>query len=101
MIAGEVPSSGDVNFGGAGTGRHDMKRFCAGFAIAAGVVLGSGVSMMPASAAPPTVTPSPGYDARLQEQRAASAAAGPVINQPAAPVHRRHVKRTHDGAVAH
>jgi hypothetical protein len=27
-----------------------------------------------AHAAPPTVTPSPGYDARLQEQRAAAAA---------------------------
>ena len=26
---------------------------------------------IPAHAAPPTVTPSPGYDARLQEQRAA------------------------------
>ena len=29
--------------------------------------------LIPAHAAPPTVTPSPGYDARLQEQRAASA----------------------------
>jgi hypothetical protein len=38
--------------------------------------------LMPAHAAPPTATPSPGYDARLQEQRAASARAyeqvGPV-----------------------
>jgi hypothetical protein len=33
-----------------------------------------------AHAAPPTVTPSPGYDARLQEQRAASrAATAPAI----------------------
>jgi hypothetical protein len=55
--------------------------FCAGFALA------------PALAAPPTVTPSPGYDARLQEQRAASAA---KVHQPvlAAPVSRRHGKRT-------
>jgi hypothetical protein len=30
---------------------------------------------MPAHAVPPTATPSPGYDARLQEQRAASRAA--------------------------
>jgi hypothetical protein len=29
--------------------------------------------LIPAHAAPPTVQPSPGYDARLQEQRAASA----------------------------
>jgi hypothetical protein len=41
----------------------------AGMAIAAFLGL---VSMIPAYAAPPTATPSPGYDARLQEQRAAS-----------------------------
>ena len=39
-------------------------------------------SVIPAHAVPPTVTPSPGYEARLQEQRAASARA----NQPVAPV---------------
>ncbi|MCS3445468.1 MULTISPECIES: hypothetical protein [Bradyrhizobium] len=48
----------------------------------------------PARAAPPTVTPSPGYDARLQEQRAAAAAA----SRAAVPAHRsvapRHHKRT-------
>jgi hypothetical protein len=47
-----------------------------------------------AHAAPPTVTPSPGYDARLQEQRAGSAA---NTYQPAAPaptVSRRN-KRSH------
>jgi hypothetical protein len=34
----------------------------------------------PARAVPPTATPSPGYDARLQEQRAASrAATAPVV----------------------
>ena len=32
------------------------------------------LSLVPAHAAPPTVTPSPGYDARLQEQRAAARA---------------------------
>jgi hypothetical protein len=57
-----------------------MKRFFHGnvdrrFAVAA---LGGWALMAPASAAPPTVTPSPGYDARLQEQRAA-----PVIVVPA------------------
>jgi hypothetical protein len=35
-----------------------------------------------AHAAPPTVTPSPGYDARLQEQRSAT----PVVQQPVAPM---------------
>jgi len=50
-----------------------VKRFYAKLAIAAAVALGGSASMMPASAAPPTVTPSPGYDARLQEQRAAAA----------------------------
>jgi len=37
-------------------------------AVAAVAMLGMSV---PARAVPPTVTPSPGYDARLQEQRAA------------------------------
>jgi hypothetical protein len=32
-------------------------------------------ALHPAAAAPPTVVPSPGYDARLQEQRAAMQAA--------------------------
>jgi hypothetical protein len=37
-----------------------------------------------AMAAPPTVVPSPGYDARLQEQRAAQAVASPKpANDPA------------------
>jgi hypothetical protein len=73
-----------------------MKRIDASLVIAAAVVLGSLALTAPASAAPPTVTPSPGYDARLQEQRSA-----PVIYQPVAPapvpVHRRHPKRTNDG----
>jgi hypothetical protein len=34
-------------------------------------------SLIPAQAAPPTATPSPGYDARLQEQRAARAVREP------------------------
>jgi hypothetical protein len=49
---------------------------------------------MPASAAPPTVTPSPGYDARLQEQRAAAAINEPAVLAPA-PALRRHVRRRH------
>ena len=44
------------------------------------VVLAGSASLTPAQAVPPTVTPSPGYDARLQEQRAASrAAVAPVV----------------------
>ena len=43
-------------------------------------VLAGCASLAPAHAVPPTATPSPGYDARLQEQRAASRAAiAPVV----------------------
>lgn len=70
-----------------------MKRTgLAGLAIAA---LAGWQSLVSAHAAPPTVTPSPGYDARLQEQRAAArAAAAPAapIVKPASP---RRGKRTH------
>jgi hypothetical protein len=38
------------------------------------VILAGTASLTPAHAVPPTATPSPGYDARLQEQRAASRA---------------------------
>jgi hypothetical protein len=44
------------------------------------VILAGSASLTPAQAVPPTATPSPGYDARLQEQRAASrAAVAPVV----------------------
>jgi hypothetical protein len=73
-----------------------MKRFYANAAIAAAVALCGFALVMPASAAPPTVTPSPGYDARLQEQRAAAARETyePVM-RPAEPLSRRHVSRRH------
>jgi hypothetical protein len=60
--------------------------------------LGGWVLMAPAHAAPPTVTPSPGYDARLQEQRAAS-----TVYVPAIPgtVHQRRVRRLHQRALKH
>jgi len=74
-----------------------MKRFCASLATAAVVALGGWVSLAPASAAPPTVTPSPGYDARLQEQRAARTTYEPVLPT-TKPVYRRRAKRLH-GAV--
>jgi hypothetical protein len=73
------------------TAEESMKRICATLlAIAA---LG-GLSLTFSHAAPPTVTPSPGYDARLQEQRAASSA---TVHAPVAPAARpvsRHRKRT-------
>jgi hypothetical protein len=62
-----------------------MKR--TGLALMA-VVLAGSASLTPAQAVPPTATPSPGYDARLQEQRAASRAAVPPVVKP------RRVKRT-------
>jgi hypothetical protein len=44
------------------------------------IILAGSASLTPAQAVPPTATPSPGYDARLQEQRAASrAVAAPVV----------------------
>ena len=55
-----------------------MKR--TGLAPLAIAILSGWVSLTPAHAVPPTATPSPGYDARLQEQRAASrAAVAPVV----------------------
>lgn len=77
-----------------------MKRYCAGLAVIA--VLVSSLSATPVGAAPPTVTPSPGYDARLQEERNARAIQQPVVQpEPVAPVARpvtkRHVKPHQDG----
>lgn len=66
----------------------------ASFAIAASI----GCALMPSHAAPPTVTPSPGYDARLQEQRKATSSFTtidtPAPAPPAAKPVVRHRKRT-------
>ncbi|MBN8991333.1 MAG: hypothetical protein J0H42_24055 [Rhizobiales bacterium] len=52
-------------------------------------------SLIPAHAAPPTATPSPGYDARLQEQRAARRAYEPSpVTRPVTPRRTRRA-RTH------
>ncbi|MEH2505455.1 hypothetical protein V1290_004266 [Bradyrhizobium sp. AZCC 1578] len=49
-------------------------------ALVAVAVLVFWASLLPAYAVPPTATPSPGYEARLQEQRAASrAVVAPVV----------------------
>jgi hypothetical protein len=75
-------------------GRNEMKRSYAGRAVAAVIALAGWTLLGQANAAPPTVTPSPGYDARLQEQRAAAS----KVYEPAAPapkpVTKRRVKRT-------
>jgi hypothetical protein len=72
-----------------------MKRYYAGLALIA--VLASGLSTGPANAVPPTVTPSPGYDARLQEQRNARAVHEPIVPV-VRPVTRRHMKHPYHGA---
>ncbi|NEU99823.1 hypothetical protein [Bradyrhizobium uaiense] len=66
-----------------------MKRSCIMLLTLA--ALGSGQ----VRAAPPTVTPSPGYDARLQEQRAAAAASSRSAVPARKPVAHRHHKRGH------
>ncbi|QWG23207.1 hypothetical protein KMZ93_25265 [Bradyrhizobium sediminis] len=71
-----------------------MKRFCANSAIAALVVLGGLASVAPAIAVPPTATPSPGYDARLQASRAARTVSAPVLLYPK-PAPPRRAKRIH------
>jgi hypothetical protein len=110
LIGREFGSSCRIGMRGNRAGRNDMKRFYASLvypslvyaslvyaSLAIVAAFGGWASLMPANAAPPTVTPSPGYDARLQEQRAARTTYEPVT-RPLKPVSRRHVKRTHDGA---
>jgi hypothetical protein len=70
-----------------------MKRYDLSLAIAAVLSLSGLALLAPVNAAPPTVTPSPGYDARLQEQRDASR-----ISPAPRPAHRRRVRRVHDEA---
>ena len=57
------------------------------------VALACGAALAQARAAPPTVTPSPGYDARLKEERAARSAQPRYEGLPQAPV-RPHLPRT-------
>jgi hypothetical protein len=74
---------------GVETGREENPMGRIGIAImaASGLICAAAARV---EAAPPTVTPSPGYDARLQEQRAASTMSAPVIVAPVRPVDRRH-----------
>jgi hypothetical protein len=87
--------------GGKGAGMKEMKPIHAASLIAAVAVIGGSILAAPANAAPPTVTPSPGYDARLQEQRAARIYDAPPVYQPIAPTPRpprHHAKRLHNSA---
>ena len=52
-------------------------------------------SLLPAHAAPPTATPSPGYDARLQEQRAAQRSYVKPVAPEVKPAPKRRSKRPH------
>ncbi len=78
-----------------------MRRICFSVVIGSVVALVGFALAAPVSAAPPTVTPTPGYDARLQEQRAAQTYHAPVfepvVRYPR-PLPRHHVRRVHDGA---
>jgi hypothetical protein len=71
-----------------------MNRNCTILALAALILAALIVCNAPlAHAAPPTVTPSPGYDARLQEQRKAATSSSTVVVDPvtpAAPAAPRH-----------
>jgi hypothetical protein len=76
-----------------------MKKIHRALVVAAVAIAVGSMLAAPASAAPPTVTPSPGYDARLQEQRAARTYDPPPVYQPIAPTPRpprHHAKRVHD-----
>ena len=57
-----------------------MKRILT--AMAGVAVLGSSVLLTPAHAVPPTATPSPGYEARLQESRSATTIYTPAPRPP-------------------
>jgi hypothetical protein len=59
--------------------------------IAVLVLLGASV-VAPVRAAPPTVTPSPGYDARLAEQRKAAASAPESMTPHRKALSRRRVR---------
>ena len=67
-----------------------------GLALMAVAVLAVWAPPLPAHAVPPTATPSPGYDARLQEQRAASTIYEQGLRY-RKPVFRHRVKRIHRG----
>jgi hypothetical protein len=76
------------------TGESHMKESHAVLAVAAVLYLGW-TWLAPAVAAPPTVTPSPGYDARLAEQRAARSGSASLTQ------HRQAFHRRSSRAIGH
>ena len=76
-----------------------MNRNCTVLALAALILAALIVCSAPlAHAAPPTVTPSPGYDARLQEQRKATTSSSSTVIDPAIPpAPPRHHTKTNKG----
>jgi len=57
--------------------------------LAAAVAIAAGSFVTPARAVPPTATPSPGYDARLQESRKSATTTFAPVPQPAKPKPRK------------
>ena len=64
-----------------------MKRIW--IALAAITAISAGVGVAPARAVPPTATPSPGYDARLQESRGGGSATTIYTPAPRPPKQRK------------
>ena len=64
-----------------------MKRI--GLTLAAAVTIAAGSFVTPARAVPPVATPSPGYDARLQESRKSATTTVTPMLQPAKPKPRK------------
>jgi hypothetical protein len=77
--------------------RRNMNRLCMASAVVISCVLEAVAPVLiipvliasalitPVQAAPPTVTPSPGYDARLQESRKGATAGSVTVVDPATP----------------
>ncbi len=70
-----------------------MKRTCA-WCLAVAAIFGSSL-IAPGRAAPPTVVPSPGYDARLKESREGSTTFYAPADPASKPAMRHHPRRTH------
>jgi hypothetical protein len=60
-----------------------------GIVLAATLAIAGEALIAPAHAVPPTATPSPGYDARLQEGRSARTIYTPAPKPPKAPRKKR------------
>jgi hypothetical protein len=72
-----------------------MKTAIPCLAVALAMLAATCALMSQANAAPPTVTPSPGYDARLQERQKAAQSIEPAAPIVAGSVARHRAKRHH------